>query len=161
MGYKAYGTDLDKRMVSYCLENIEWLAKAFKFEAEFKAEPGDATNYQWDQTTDFVASETYLGRPFTSPPAAEILAQTVSDCNLIIKKFLQNIHRQLKPGTRLCLAVPAWQTKPGQFRRLSLVDQISDLGYNSISFEHSGEQDLIYYRKDQIVARQLIVITRI
>jgi hypothetical protein len=107
-----------------------------------------------------VASETYLGRPFTASPAAEILAQTAADCNLIIKKFLKNIHGQLKPGTRLSLALPAWQTKRGQFKHLPLIDQIEDLGYNRVSFEHAGDDQLIYYRPGQIVARQLIVITR-
>jgi len=73
---------------------------------------------------------------------------------------LQNLHGQLKPGTRLCLAVPAWQTRPDQFKYLPLIDQIDDLGYNRVSFEHIRDEDLLYYRSDQIVARQLLVITR-
>jgi hypothetical protein len=162
-----------------------------------------------------VASETYLGRPFTSPPSAEVLQQTVSECNLIVKKFLQNIGGQIKPGTRLCLAVPAWlsnevgphmtrldgvqgaseqrsksytqygeraaqfatpqsakssrgvsgsarkqSSAPRYVRHLPLIDQIEDLGYNRVKFEHADGQDLIYYREDQIVARQLIVIVK-
>ncbi len=161
MGYGVYGTDLDQRMVDYTLENTGWLAEHFpvaKNDSLF--EKADATSYQWPRQFDFVASETYLGRPFTAPPSAEILAQTVAECNLIIKKFLQNIHGQLRPGTRLCLAVPAWQTAPGQFKHLPLVDQIGDLGYNQVILEHAPAQDLIYYRSDQIVARQLLVITR-
>jgi tRNA G10 N-methylase Trm11 len=160
MGYEAYGTDVDQRMVDYSLVNTEWLEKQFKFEAERMIEAGDATNFSWQQAVDFVASETYLGRPFTSTPPGEVLNQTISDCNLIIKKFLQNIHSQIKPGTRLCLAIPAWQLRTGQFKYLPLVDQISDLGYNRIRFEHVRDQDLLYYRPDQIVARQLLVITR-
>jgi hypothetical protein len=108
---------------------------------------------------DFVASETYLGRPFTVLPSSEVLAATISDCNLILKRFLQNIHDQLPARTRLCLAVPAWQIRPDEFKHLPLIDQISDLGYNQVSYEHAGKQ-LIYYRSDQIVGRELVVITK-
>ncbi len=160
MGYGAYGSDLDQRMVDYAQANIDWLRSWYNYETSVTVEKADATNHEWTDGFDFVASETYLGRPFTAPPSPEVIAQTVADCNLIIKKFLQNIHSQIKSGMRLCLAMPAWQTRPSQFKKLPLIDQISDLGYNQVSFEHSGSQDLIYYRSDQTVARQLLVIIR-
>lgn len=161
MGYHAYGSDLEKRMVEYSRANLEWLAHNFKLApACCRLEPGDATTHQWQTSIDFVAAEAYLGRPFTAKPTDEILAQTVSDTNLIIKKFLQNIREQLEPGTRLCLAVPAWQAQPGRFKKLPLIDQISDLGYNQVKFEHASDEELIYHRPNQIVARQLLVITR-
>ncbi len=162
MGYDTYGSDLDQRMVDYSDFNIKtWLQSNYKIDvSNVEIQQGDATSHRWQSPIDFVASEAYLGRPFTSQPNPEILTQTIADCNLIIKKFLQNIHGQLQPGTRLCLAIPAWQAKPNQFKKLPLIDQIEDLGYNRISFEHAGVDQLIYYRPDQIVARQLIVITK-
>lgn len=161
MGYYPCGTDLDQRMVAYAEENLSWLIMGSSrlHSIDFRLFQGDATTAQWNEF-DFVASETYLGRPFTTPPTPEILSQTIAECNLIIKKFLQNIYAQIKPGLRLCLAVPAWQTKPGQFKHLPLIDQMGDLGYNRVSLEHVRDEDLLYYRSDQIVARQLLVITR-
>jgi tRNA (guanine10-N2)-dimethyltransferase len=161
MGYESAGTDLEQRMIDYTKINLEWLSGIYAEQfTPSELTSGDATVHKWQQPVHFVASETYLGRPCTSTPTAEILAQTVSDCNLIIKKFLRNIHGQLQPNTRLCLAIPAWQIGRRQFKRLPLIDQISDLGYNRVSFEHVRDEDLIYYRDDQIVARQLLVITR-
>lgn len=162
MGYGACGSDLEQRMVDYSDSNInEWVKSNYSVDvSNVRLEKADATSAQWTFNFDFVASETYLGRPFTTTPSPEILSQTISDCNLIIKKFLKNIHGQIKPDTRLCLAVPAWQMKPDEFKSLPLIDQISDLGYNRVSFEHLGNEDLVYYRPDQIVARQLLVITR-
>jgi tRNA G10 N-methylase Trm11 len=155
MGYHVYGSDLEPRMVDYSRANMKWLDESL----EIRLENGDATTHQWENPIEFVASEAYLGRPFTVKPNPEVLAQTVSDTNLIIKKFLQNIHGQLVSGTRLCLAVPAWQTRSNEFKRLPLIDQISDLGYNLVKFEHS-RSPLIYFRPDQIVGRELLVITR-
>jgi SAM-dependent methyltransferase len=161
MGYSVSGTDLEKRMVDYTYANLEWLRDNFGVDKPTALlNPGDATNHVWGDDIDIVACETYLGRPFTERPSPEMLAQTMSDCNLIIKKFLKNIYGQLKPGTRLCIALPAWQTHPHAFKHLPLLDSLEDIGYNRISFEHAGDEQLIYYREGQIVARQLIVITR-
>jgi tRNA G10 N-methylase Trm11 len=161
MGYDVSGTDLEPRMIDYSQKNMAWLAHQQRLAAVCcELEVGDATDYQWKKPVDFVAAETYLGRPFTRLPDQDTLNQAMSDTNHIIKKFLKNIGSQIKPGTRLALAIPAWQVRPNQFKQLPLVDSLSDLGYNSVSFEHAGTEDLLYYRPDQVVARRLIVITK-
>ena len=160
LGYKIYATDLEKRMVDYTQQNLSWLEQHYNLEsAECILETADATSHTWQQPIDLVASETYLGRPFTSTPGPEILAKTLAECNLIIKKFLQNLHGQLQPGARLCVAIPAWKKSEG-FAHLSLLDSLDDLGYNRISFEHAGTEDLIYHRENQIVGRELLVLIR-
>ncbi len=161
MGYHIMGSDLEPRMIAYTKKNLDWLDEQYRLpELDVVLEAGDATNHRWPVQADFVACESYLGRPFTSRPSAEILNQTISECNLIIKKFLQNIHGQLAPGARLCVAVPAWLVRPNEFKHLPLVDQLDQLGYNQVSFEHAGSAPLIYHRVDQLVARELLVITR-
>lgn len=161
MGFQVYGTDLEPRMIDYSAQNLAWLAEQFPhLKGSGTTEIGDATHYQWQQPVDLVACETYLGKPFTNTPPADVLAQNMTACNLIIKKFLRNIATQLKSGTRLCVAVPAWQIRPNEFKHLPLIDQISEMGYNRVSFEHASSEELLYYREDQIVARELLVLTR-
>jgi tRNA (guanine10-N2)-dimethyltransferase len=160
MGYEILGSDLEKLMIDYSNANLLWLNGLYPELPYFELEAGDATNHTWARAPHFVACETYLGRPFTTKPSDEILNQTMSECNLIIKKFLQNIHNQLQPGARLCVAVPAWQIRKNEFKHLPLIDQISDLGYNRVSFEHVLDKNLLYYREDQIVARELLVLIR-
>jgi tRNA G10 N-methylase Trm11 len=177
MGIDVYGTDLEPRMIEYSDANLQWLLtlpenRVTPHSADgkyYRLEVGDATDYTWSPVPDTVACETYLGRPFTDLPTPEVLNQTISECNLIIKKFLTNIHGQLARGTRLCLAVPAWQVRRNQFRHLpflenqdsSALDPLRNLGYNRISFEHARNEELIYYRADQIVARELLVLQKI
>jgi hypothetical protein len=167
-------------MGDYTIANIDWLWSKFPETEKVGRgwQLGDATSHQWQEskfTTEngeaidaervpmhiqAVACEAYLGRPFTALPNPEVLAQTISECNTIIKKFLRNIAAQIAPGTRLCLAVPAWQVRPGQFKHLPLIDSLEELGYNHISFEHARAEDLLYYRADQVVARELLVLVK-
>jgi len=161
MGYSVYGSDLEQRMIDYTHANLQWLPNHFPVNTEsVRLEKADATDHFWQSPIHLVASEVYLGRAFTARPSEEILRQTMHDCQLIVKKFLKNIAGQIDSGTRLCLAIPAWQTKLNQFQHLPVIDQLADLGYTRVSFEHARDDQMIYYRSDQIVARELIVITR-
>lgn len=161
-GYRVYGTDLEPRMIDYSGENLMWFKRTYKLPlTAYKLGVGDAASYDWRQPVDLIASETYLGQPFSSLPSPEKLQQVSGTCNVIIEKFLTNIGRQIKTGTRLCLAVPAWQIEAGTFQHLPLIDRLDDLGYNRIRFEHVRDDQLIYYREGQIVARELLVLKRI
>lgn len=158
MGYQAIGSDLEPRMIDYTRENLDWLSKNYTlYASRYTLETGDATTHQWNNV-NFVASETYLGRPLTTLPAPEKLQEIASDCNTIIEKFLKNIRPQLPKQARLCLAVPAWQTN-SSFKHLPLLDHIENLGYNRLKFKHATWSDLIYHRPDQVVARELLVLT--
>lgn len=189
MGCNVIGTDLEPRMIEYSQKNIDWLSKTHKNYSDFLRylEVADATSHKWrDISFDSVACETYLGRPLNSLPGTNALNEIVQDVNTIIAKFLKNLASQAKPGTRMCLALPAWNLGSGNFKHLPLIDafdsqntrsastlsersrgsevervaKLTDMGYNVVKFEHVREQDLIYYRENQVVARQLIVIEK-
>lgn len=175
MGYNAIGTDLEPRMTQYSQTNLDWLAKRYNLEPNsYKFAVGDATKFNWfnSQLTTHnsplaIACETYLGRPFSALPKPEILRDVMTDVDTIHKKFLQNIARQTKPGFRMCLAVPAWAQRSQLsanskqlFSHLKVLDNLSDLGYTRSVFTHVDSADLIYHRPEQIVARELVVLTR-
>lgn len=173
MGFGAYGSDLDPRMVAYTDKNLLWLldqpscpvappANAARNPdwRYFRLETGDATSHAWQPVPRFVASETYLGRPLSSWPAPQKLHELIGTCNVIIEKFLGNLGGQLASGARLCLAVPAWRAPSGRLHHLPVLDRLGELGYNRVSFAGARAEELVYFRPDQIVARELLVITR-
>jgi len=157
MGYSVIGSDIDPRMVDYAQTNIRWLVEKYpQIEGQVVIEQADATDHQWPRFSA-VASELYLGRPLAALPQPDKLREIVSDVNTITKKFLANLAPQLKAGQKVVLAVPAWKTKNG-FGHLPLLDNLTPLGYNRISFVHAKNDQLIYFREDQIVARELLIL---
>jgi tRNA G10 N-methylase Trm11 len=160
MDLDAYGTDLSPLMVDYSAKNLKWLENNFRYyNKKPKFEAADATSYKWPHSFDTIATEAYLGKPLSSQPSADLLDKISIECDLIIEKFLKNLASQTKPGFRLCVAIPAWKINKG-FLHLRTLDKLSDLGYNRLKFVHVSNDELIYHRPDQIVARELVVLER-
>lgn len=157
LGAQTYGTDLNQKMINYSKQNMAWLAKTYATNPATLS-VADATAFTWQQPVHHIVCETYLGQPLSGLPNPEKLGQIISDCNTIIAKFLQNAHGQLAKNSRHCIAVPAWRVK-SSFKHLPLLDHLDDLGYNRVRFRHARWEDLIYHREDQVVARELLVVT--
>lgn len=47
-----------------------------------------------------------------------------------------------------------------RFISLPLLDHLTEMGYNYLDLSHARHEDLIYYRADQTVARQLIILEK-
>jgi tRNA G10 N-methylase Trm11 len=160
MDYSVLGTDLEPRMVDFSQANITWLmSKHPQIEGYVDIEVGDATDFIWPRFS-VVATETYLGRPLSALPPSDKLKEIVQDVNTIVKKFLENLAPQLQPKQRLCLAVPAWRTKKGLVH-LPFIDRLTDMGYNRQDLVHAKASDLVYYRENQLVARELLILKKV
>jgi len=159
LGFNVYGTDLAEKMVDYSRLNMQWLAAKHSINS-VEIEAGDAIEHQWQLPIDAIVAETYLGQPFSAPPAPDKLEKVRRIVDEITEKFLKNLADQTRPGTPLCLAVPAWRDKNGWFTFLSTIKKLETLGYEWQELQNVDSKKLIYYREDQIVARQLLLLKR-
>ena len=176
MGYRAYGTDIDERMVEYTKRNLDWLVRDRLRQREqfsevspvttganerienqpFQVSPGDATNCQWNHI-DAVACEGYLGAPMSTPPVEIKLKDQKQICSGIILGFLKNLSTQIASGTPVTIAIPAWLRPDGTYSRLEVIDEIENMGYNVNNKSRGG---LLYFREGQIVARDIIILRK-
>ncbi|MBR2725300.1 hypothetical protein IKE97_01475 [Candidatus Saccharibacteria bacterium] len=177
MGYRAYGTDVNERMVEYATKNLNWLfssrshsrpSSRGSFEHarsdsqcsennQFQIICGDATRFQWQQPIDAVACEGYLGKPFSKIPTEMELKEQKQECSSIVIGFLKNLVGQIKKDTPVAVAVPAWLRENGEYERLDVVDEIEKLGYN---VNNKSREGLLYARAEQIVARDILILRK-
>ena len=175
MGYDVYGTDISQKMIDYSRTNLEWLQKLESLKVrkfESKLEVADATSYTWDfpkihppaggpkSKIYSVACESFLGRPIAGQHISEEqIREIIHDCNTIMRGFLRNIAPQIAPGTRLCIAAPAWYINDTT-HHLPVIAELAGLGYQRVAFHHAHDAALIYRRDDQPVGRELLVLVR-
>ena len=174
MGYVPYGTDLNERMMEYSKKNLSWLfnernRKRFKILPDLIQKKdqilnaismGDATNFTWEGEIDAVVFEGYLGAPMSKPPVDIKFKTEKAKCREIAMGFLKNITPQIKSGTPVVMALPAWLRENGKYVGLNILDEIQEMGYNFEKFQDLSQSDLLYYREGQIVAREIIVIRK-
>lgn len=160
MGHSVYGTDLAEKMIRYSRDNLNWLEETYRLPIDWYLHEGDAMDTTWQQPIDAIASEAYLGQPFSAPPSPAKLTEVRGNCNHIISTFLKNLSSQLQPGTPVVLAVPAWKSKQDTFTHLPLTEKIEDYGFERVSFTTVRPEALLYFRPDQVVARELLVLIK-
>ena len=160
LGQAVYGTDLAEKMIRYSRDNLNWLKDTYHLNFDWYLHEGDATNTQWQAPVDAVVAETYLGQPFSAPPSPAKLSEVVGNCNHIISTFLHNLSGQVKSGTQIVLAVPAWRDKEGGFTHLPLTKQIGEHGFERVSLKTVDSSRLMYFRPDQVVAREILVLKK-
>lgn len=160
LGYSVYGTDLSEKMIRYSHDNLQWLHTTHHLHIDQQLHEGDATKTHWQQPIGAVVSETYLGQPFSAPPSPAKLKEVHATCAFIIERFLRNISPQIASGTPLVLAVPAWRRPDGGFKHLTLNTPVTELGFEPITLETVPPDALLYYRPDQIVARELWILKK-
>ena len=159
LGFNVYGSDLSEKMVDYTQQNLQWLGAKHAI-GDVRVELGDAIEHGWNLPISAVVAETYLGQPFSAPPAPDKLDKVRRIVDHIASKFLENLAQQLPSGTPLCLAVPAWRDSRGSFTHLTTIKKIESLGYEWQPLKTANTHNLIYYREDQVVARQLLLLTK-
>ena len=177
MGYHAYGTDISERMVHCSCENLKWLFSSrsrsrpslrgsleqaprqsqCSENSHFQVSQGDATSFRWNQSIDAVACEGYLGKPFSKIPSEMELKEQKQECKAIVVGFLRNLAGQVESGTPVVIAVPAWLRENGEYERMEILDEIDELGYN---VNNRSREGLLYYREQQIVARDIIILRK-
>lgn len=159
-GYQVYGTDLSDKMIDYTRANLDWLSQTHHIDIKADIHQAEARSDQWQPPIDAVACESYLGQPFSAPPSSSKLAEVRKNCDHIVSEFLVNISQQLQPNTPLCVAVPAWRDAQDNFTHLPLINSVEELGFRRHSFKNVKNEDLIYFRPDQVVARELLVLIK-
>ena len=160
MGNAVYGTDLAEKMIRYTRDNLNWLQDHARFEGDWYLHEGDAMDTKWQQPIDAVVAETYLGQPFSAPPSSSKLTEVRGNCNHIISSFLKNLSKQVKKGTPVVIAVPAWKDNYGQFTHLPLVSNVEKLGFTRVELSTVTDDQLLYFRPDQVVAREILVLEK-
>lgn len=160
LGQAVYGTDLAEKMIRYSRDNLNWLQDTYKLNLDWYLHEGDAMDTKWQQPVDAVASEAYLGQPFSAPPSPAKLTEVRGNCNHIIGAFLQNLSKQLKKDTPVVLAVPAWRGKDERFTHLPLTQKLEEFGFERIDLKTVDSSRLLYFRPDQVVARELLILKK-
>ena len=159
VGRAAFGFDLAVDMVAATTTNLDWLSTKFDRPLpNWEVAEADARTVPLPAAAVSIISEGYLGPNLSNRPSSAEVAELDRATTDLYAAALKNWAGQLASGAELAICIPNWRTGGG-WRTPAVVDDLADLGYTTKVFKHvSGT--VRYARDNQIVGRQLLLLTR-
>ncbi|TSC66286.1 MAG: hypothetical protein G01um101477_144 [Candidatus Doudnabacteria bacterium Gr01-1014_77] len=172
LGYKGFGSDIAKFAISGSEKNLEWFRNRYKIPpGKYKLEVADvadvATTFKGEKIAGIV-TEGYLGPMYGSFPKDADIQKNFEDLKKLWTSAFKAIKTLLPKGARVVICLPSYRKDTDSYIPFPSVDFITDLGYNIedlfpptakklMPFLKLTERNsMIYDRKDQVVAREII-----
>ena len=189
-GCRVIGSDANEKQVQNTKNNLEWLEKNYLFpsqkfplckrglggfsEKDYSILKIDAMHLAKKiehSSIDAIVTETTLGPIYLKNPSPKEIRNNFKKLEKIYLKFLAQAKKVLKPGGKIAMSVPCYQTKKGGFILMPLIDILKKTGYSvkeplpkdildklGSTFNITARNTLIYSRKNQIVGREIIIL---
>lgn len=172
--YRVIGSDANSQQVEKCKTNLEWISKQYVLKyPDYKVFQSDAA-YAFKKirgnSINAIVTETTLGPVYAKTPNIGTVKQNFREIEKLYLRFFQNARIILQNGGRVVFSVPAYQINSMKFVLAPFIDNIQKIGYSMISFADvkssapspriTGRSTIIYSRRDQIVAREIIVFEK-
>jgi len=155
---KLIGSDISEKVIHNSKKNWNWLISSSSFSSitsdaslSLHTSPAQKINEIVKEEVDVVITETFLGKPKTKPLSETEFNQTKKELMEIYEPSFSVIKKLLKKDGVMVVAVPAFKVG-NEYKRLNLESFFKKIGF-------TVSQTFLYHRENQIVAREIFVLT--
>ncbi|HEX3095545.1 MAG TPA: hypothetical protein VHQ20_00310 [Patescibacteria group bacterium] len=182
LGYRMLGSDINANAIAGSEKNLEWFRNRYKISpGKFHVEVSDAQEVSklvekiktigGFQSIAGVVTEGYLGPMYTKFPTPPEIEKNFKELEELYTKSFQDFLKFLPAKGRVVICLPSYKHHKG-YTGFPTLDFITKLGYNVVDLVPSilaesmpflkltDRKTAIYDRKDQIVAREIVIFEK-
>lgn len=182
LGYKMLGSDLNPGAISGSEKNLEWFRNRYKIpKGKFHVETSDAREVSRlvenlvqigaFKTVSGIVTEGYLGPMYTKFPPRSEIEKNFADLEALYTASFQDFLKFLPSGGKVVICLPTYKHAKG-YTGFPTLDFITKNGYTIVDLIPSilaesmpflkltDRKTAIYDRKDQIVAREIVIFEK-
>ncbi len=156
MGFQTLiGTDISEKAIADTTANLAWLSETFELTSPsilLHTIPVQEIDQVINHPVDLIVTETFLGTPRTKSLTDEQFGTTKKELRKMYDPAFVKLFGLLSPGGMMVLALPAFKVKEIH-KRLGLDSFFASTGFTI-------KQSFLYHRPDQIVGREILVMTK-
>ncbi len=181
-GYRMLGTDLNPVAISGSEKNLEWFRNRYKIpKGKYHLEVSDVREVSkivenlktigaFSQI-DSVVTEGFLGPMYESYPTPEEIKANFGELKSLYTEAFQDYLKFLSKGSKIVMCLPAYK-KNDHYEKFPYLDDLTKIGYNLIDLipknlaeslpflKITDRGTAVYDRKDQIVAREIVIFEK-
>ncbi len=152
---KLIGSDISEKAIHDAKKNWNWLSNLSALSAlppiSFHTSPAQKIDELVTEEIDVIVTETYLGRPKSKSLSEMEFNQIKKELMEIYEPSFVTIKKLLKKDGVMVIALPAFKVG-NEYKRLNLESFFKKIGF-------TVSQTFLYHRENQIVAREIFVLT--
>jgi tRNA G10 N-methylase Trm11 len=176
LGFRMLGSDINKQAIKGSEQNLEWFRNRYKIApGKYHFETADARKICQlleKQKISAVVTESTLGPIYSSFPKKSEIDDNFKELTALYQDVFKEFAKILPQSGRVVMCVPAYRRGKDQYDTLPSLDWVEDLGYNFIDLisptlakklnflKLTARKTAIYDRKDQIVAREIVIFEK-
>jgi tRNA G10 N-methylase Trm11 len=178
LGFRMIGSDINKIAIKGSQQNLEWFRNRYKIApGKYGVEVSDATKVSdlIEKSKNKIAAivtEGTLGPIYGIYPKPADITQNFKDLQELYINSFQEFSKFLSKGARVVMCIPAYRKGSENYEKLPNLDFIEALGYNLVDvvspilaqklkfLKLTERKTAIYDRKDQVVAREIVIFQK-
>lgn len=174
MGYRAIGSDLDQTAIENSEKNLEWFRNRYRVSPGryklFASHAAEVSLHLPNFPISAIVSEGTLGPIYVKPPKKAEINSNFKNLAKLYDQVFKEFSKFLKPGSRIVMSLPAYRQANYEYEFMPSLDFITQNGYTVIDpispeitakykfLRVTDRKSIVYDRKDQIVAREIMII---
>lgn len=183
LGYRMLGSDINPTAIAGSEKNLEWFRNRYKIaKGKFHSEVSDAKEVSKlvenlikidaFKSISGVVTEGYLGPMYTKFPTPPEIEKNFKELQELYTASFQDWIKFLPSKARVVICLPSYK-RGTSYTGFPTLDFITKLGYNTVDLVPSilaesmpflkltERKTAIYDRKDQIVAREIVIFEKV
>ncbi len=178
LGFKMMGSDINKTAIKGSEQNLEWFRNRYHIPAgKYGVETCDATKVsdlisKSGGRISAIVTEGTLGPIYGKYPKPEEIKRNFTDLETLYKASFIEFSKFLPSKGRIIMCIPAYRGGRDNYEMFPSLDFARALGYNLVDIispalakkmkflKLTARKTAIYDRKDQVVAREIVIFQK-
>ncbi len=178
LGFRMIGSDINKVAIKGSEQNLEWFRNRYKIApGKYGVEICDATKVaqlieKSGHKINGIVTECTLGPIYGSYPKTEEIQKNFADLSKLYQQSFKEFTKFLPNKGKIVICLPAYKKGRDSYEHLPGIDWAKELGYNQLAIINpeiakklpflklTQRGTAIYDRKDQVVAREIVVFEK-
>lgn len=174
LGYRALGSDIDQRAIENSEKNLEWFRNRYHVAPGryklFNVNASEISLHMPALPLKAIITEGTLGPLYSKMPGKPEMLKNFKTLSKLYDQVFKEFKKILSSGLRIVMCLPAYKDRSSGYNFMPDLDFIEQNGYTILDpippdisrkykfLKVTDRKSIVYDRKDQVVAREIIVI---